>query len=113
MTAFRSVLLAAGLSAAIALPAVADAIDGKWCMGAKCLEIAGDTIVTPGGRKIQGDYGRHDFSYVVPADEANAGKTVDMDLMGDEDMRLWPTGRAPNAEAAGAQYWRRCQAETS
>ena len=111
--AFRSVLLAAGLSAAIALPASADSIDGKWCFGQKRLEISGDTIVTPGGRKIQGDYGRHDFSYVVPAGEAAAGTTVDMDLMGDEDMRLWPTGRAPNAEAAGAQHWRRCQAETS
>lgn len=101
-----ALLLAAG-------PVAADAIDGNWCNGAKRLEIAGATIVTPGGNRIEGDYGRHDFSYIVPAGEENAGKRVDMDLWGDDDMQLWPTGRAADPKAGGAQMWKRCAAPTS
>ncbi|MEK9645629.1 MAG: hypothetical protein VW547_08795 [Alphaproteobacteria bacterium] len=96
-----------------AVPAAADAIDGNWCNGAKRLEIAGPTIVTPGGNRIQGDYGRHDFSYIVPGGEENAGKRVDMDLWGDDDMQLWPNGRTPDPKAGGAQMWKRCAAPTS
>tara|TARA_R110000787_G_scaffold21008_1_gene62396 strand:+ start:1285 stop:1632 length:348 start_codon:yes stop_codon:yes gene_type:complete len=91
----------------------ADAIDGNWCSGAKRLEIAGSVIVTPGGNRIEGDYGRHDFSYVVPAGEPGAGATVDMDLMSDDEVRIWPTGRTPDPAAGGAQTWRRCQAPVS
>lgn len=96
-----------------ACPALADAIDGNWCNGMKRLEISGPEIVTPGGNKIQGSYGRHDFSYTVPAGEPGAGATVDMDLMGDDDIRLWPKGRAPDPVKAGAQMWKRCAAPVS
>ena len=95
-------------------PARADAIDGHWCFGAaKRLEIAGATIVTPGGNRIEGDYGRHDFGYTVPAGEAGAGARVDMDLMGDDDMRFWPAGRSTDPAQGGAQTWTRCAAPTS
>lgn len=94
-------------------PAQADAIDGKWCNGVKRLEISGDRIVTPGGNALQGIYGRHDFTYTVPAGEPGAGNRVDMDLMGEDDMRLWPNGRSPDPAKAGAQMWKRCAAPVS
>jgi len=94
-------------------PAVADAIDGNCCNGVKRLEIDGPRIVTPGGNTLQGVYGRHDFSYTVPAGEPGAGANVDMDLLGDDDMRLWPNGRSPDPGTAGAQMWKRCAAPVS
>lgn len=105
--------MAAAALMLVPLPAAADAIDGHWCLGAKRLEIAGPAIVTPGGKRITGDYGRHEFSYVVPAGEPGAGTAVDMDLLGEDDMRLWPAGRKPDPAAAGAQMWKRCAAPTS
>lgn len=94
-------------------PVRADAIDGNWCNGVKRLEISGDKIVTPGGNKIDGIYGRHDFTYTVPAGEPGAGASVDMDLIGDDDLRVWPNGRSPDPEKAGAQMWKRCAAPVS
>jgi len=96
-----------------ATPVAADAIDGKWCFGAKRLEISGPELLTPGGNKIQGQYGRHDFTYTVPAGEPGAGATVEMELLGDDDMRLWPRGRTPDPQTAGAQMWKHCAAPVS
>lgn len=93
--------------------AEADAIDGNWCHGAKRLSISGPEIVTPGGAKMSGEYGRHDFRYVVPAGEAGAGNTVEMDLLSDDDMQLWPNGRTSQPQAGGAQMWKRCAAPVS
>lgn len=93
--------------------AAADAIDGHWCFGVKRLSIEGPAIVTPGGTKMTGDYGRHDFRYVVPAGEAGAGNTVEMDLLSEEQMQLWPSGRQADANAGGAQMWKRCAAPVS
>ena len=109
---FRSVALVAVVIFG-ASPALADAIDGNWCNGVKRLEIDGSRIVTPGGNSIDGIYGRHDFTYTVPAGEPGAGATVDMDLVGDDDMRVWPTGRSPDPQKAGAQMWKRCAAPVS
>jgi hypothetical protein len=108
------IAVAAVLALALtATPVAADAIDGNWCFGVKRLEISGPEILTPGGNKLQGQYGRHDFSYTVPAGEQGAGATVDMELLGDDDLRLWPTGRAPDPATAGAQMWKRCAAPVS
>lgn len=101
------------LALAMAGPALADAIDGNWCKGGKRFEIAGPTIVTSGGKRLQGDYGRHDFSYVIPAGEAGAGARVEMDLIGDDDLRLWPTGRMPDPATGKAEMWHRCRAPVS
>jgi hypothetical protein len=94
-------------------PARADAIDGNWCNGVKRLEISGPKILTPGGNSIDGVYGRHDFTYTVPAGEPGAGASVDMDLIGDDDMRVWPNGRSADPEKAGMQIWKRCAAPVS
>ena len=113
----RSKIVSGSILAAVLLIwpgfAAADAIDGNWCYGAKRLSISGPEIVTPGGTKMNGDYGRHDFRYTVPAGEAVAGSTVEMDLLSDEEMQLWPTGSQPNAKAADAQMWKRCAAPVS
>lgn len=97
----------------VASPVLADAIDGNWCNGIKRLEISGPKIVTPGGNSIDGIYGRHEFTYTVPVGEPGAGTSVDMDLIGDDDVRLWPNGRSPDPQKAGAQMWKRCAAPVS
>ncbi len=93
-------LLAVGFASS---PVRADAIDGQWCaVDGKRLDINGPRIRTPGGAKIQGDYDRHAFRYVVPAAEAGAGGTVNMRLLSDEVMHLTPPG------PASVQVWNRC-----
>ncbi len=95
-------ILIAGLAACLATPALADAIDGNWCHDqGKRLTIAGPTIVTPTGTRTQGDYGRHDFSYVVPAGDPGAGTKIDMRLMGEQHMQVKEGAAAP-------VVWNRC-----
>lgn len=81
----------------------ADKIDGDWCRGAGMrLSIDGPQIVTPGGNRIQGNYYRHYFSYVVPPTEPGAGGTVNMVLLNPDTVELTPSGAGP------AQTWLRC-----
>jgi hypothetical protein len=90
---------------ATATGARADAIDGNWCRDdGKRMEIHGPDIVTPGGHRIKGDYSRHAFNYVVPAEEAGAGETVAIVLLS-EDLAQARQGAA----TAPAREWRRCQ----
>src|SRR5690348_6355890 len=83
---------AAGLAACCAclLPsrALADAIDGEWCFGTSHFAIDGPNILTPGGNRIQGNYSRHGFTYVVPVNEAGAGGEVNMVLLNEEMVSL-------------------------
>ena len=92
-------------------PAFADAIDGDWCHQAsgRRLSIRGPQIVTPGGKKMEGDYSRHWFNYVVPAPEPGAGKTVYMQLL-DEDTVYLHLG---DASAADPETWIRCSPSIS
>ena len=93
--------------AASAFPAHADAIDGEWCdRTGRSLKIEGPNIVTPGGTAMTGDYDRHAFAYVVPAGEAGAGQTVEMILLGDDDVDV-TTGPAGGARSQ-PERWRRC-----
>lgn len=93
-------LAAAGLLASG--PARADAIDGNWCHSdGRHLTIEGPQLTTPGGRRIEGDYDRHGFAYVVPAAEPEAGATVKMMLLSETQMRM-VTPADPD------QLWRRC-----
>lgn len=92
---------------AFAAPALADAIDGQWCdRTGRTFEIDGPKIVTPGGTTMTGDYTRHAFTYVVPAGEANAGQTVEMILLGEDDLDL-TVGPAGGARSQ-PERWRRC-----
>jgi len=93
-------LVAAGLLAAV--PARADAIDGNWCHAdGRRLTINGPQLTTPTGAKIEGDYDRHGFSYVVPAFEPDAGATISLVLMNETQMRQI-------APEKPDQIWRRC-----
>jgi hypothetical protein len=96
---FVTVVLLLGLIG----PAAADAIDGHWCDDLKKhLEINGPAIVTPSGVSMQGDYNRHGFRYVEPAD----GKAIIMVLLNEVTMRL-KAGDGPD------EIWHRCAAPTS
>lgn len=101
--AFAGTLVAAvGLSS---LPARADSIDGNWCnaAGTKQMQIAGTMIVTPGGRKLEGRYARHSFTYVASEGEAAApGATVVLQLVHENQIRSGG-GDQP------ADVWHRCE----
>ena len=86
----------------------ADAIDGDWCFGAKTMSIRGADIVTPGGKRMKGDYTRHSFSYTVPSGEPGTGEMVAMILRGEYLLHVRQGG-----ENAPLQEWRRCSAKTS
>lgn len=83
----------------------ADAIDGDWChANGKRMSIRGPDIVTPGGHRIQGDYSRHFFSYVIPSGEAGAGNTVSITLLSE-----YLAHSREGGSDAPLQEWRRCQ----
>lgn len=100
----RSAALGLGFAAILlsTAPARADAIDGDWCFAdGKHMQIAGPAIVTPGGKRTDGDYRRHSFSYVVPATETGAGQTVQMILLNENTVRL-------KLADGPMQTWHRC-----
>ncbi len=82
----------------------ADAIDGEWCLGSSHFAIDGPSILTPGGNRIQGNYSRHGFLYVVPANEPGAGAEIDMVLLNEETVQLTRKG-----QASAPEIWRRCK----
>jgi hypothetical protein len=87
--------------------ALADSIDGNWChTDGRRMRIDGPRIITPTGVTTQGDYGRHSFSYVVPAGGPGAGMTIQMQLLGEIRVRV-QEGSAPSA------IWERCGPEIS
>ena len=83
-------------------PARADAIDGQWCLGSSHFEINSPNIRTPGGNNITGNYDRHGYEYVVPANEEGAGTKFVMVLLNEETVRLTRGTSAP-------QTWKRCK----
>jgi hypothetical protein len=101
----HALLGAIWLLAGLTTPALADAIDGDWCRAdGKRMSIRGPDMVTPGGKQIRGDYTRHFFSYVIPADEPGAGNTVSITLLSE----YLAHAREGGADAP-IQEWRRCQ----
>ncbi len=107
--------LAFGVFAFVALPPIgpvrADAVDGHWCHTTDGrMSISGPNIVTPGGAQMLGLYGRHSFSYVVPAAETGSGTTLNMILIDDDTVHLT---NGANTTAAAPQIWHRCPADVS
>ncbi len=87
-----------------AFPALADAIDGEWCNDiGQQMEIKGPTITIPSGTTLKGNYDRHAFSYLVPADEPNAGATISMVLLSEDTMHL------KHGQNAAVEVWNRCK----
>ena len=101
----KTVIAAVCLSA-VADPALADAIDGNWChTDGRRFSIRGPEIVTPGGKRMEGNYSRHWFSYTVPTPEPGAGQTVFMALANENTVYL----RLGEAAADKPQEtWVRC-----
>ena len=93
-------LVAVGLAG----PALADAIDGEWCSDdGRHLSIQGLTIVTPGGKRMEGAYTRHSFEYTVPSPEPDAGRQTTMRLLGETRMQV-----RVGAPESAPMVWRRC-----
>ncbi len=91
----------------VATPALADSIDGDWCFtDGRNFSIKGPEITTPTGKHLRGDYTRHTFDYMVPAAEPDAGKRVQMSLMGEYAVQVTPPG-------GRTEIWRRCELKTS
>jgi hypothetical protein len=87
----------------------ADAIDGDWCsVNGKRMSILGEKITTPGGNRIQGNYSRHAFDYVVPPGEDGSGEIVSIILRG-EYLAISRQGPAD----ARPTEWRRCKETVS
>ena len=98
------VLVAAGMLLQIGV-GHADAIDGNWCAAnGKRMSILGEKMTTPGGNRINGNYSRHAFDYVVPAGEDGSGESVSIILRG-EYLAISRQGPAD----APATEWRRCK----
>ena len=92
------------LALCLASPALADAIDGHWCSAeGRHIQIKGPDITTPAGVKMTGDYTRHTFAFVAPAAEPEAGKLVNMRLMGETRVSVQVDGGAAPA------VWKRCE----
>jgi hypothetical protein len=106
MTLHRLALPAVALGAILAAaPARADSIDGNWCnlSGNKHMQIEGRRIVTPGGKAMDGRYGRHSFAYVIPETEPGAGSEVSMLLVNENTIQ------ATTGSESQAETWHRCE----
>jgi hypothetical protein len=101
---------AAAAAALLLFPAAAraDSIDGHWCTedGLR-LSIQGPALVSPGGARMQGEYGRHDFAYQAPAGEPGGGGRVQLRLVNDRQMQ------ASASSGRIEPVWRRCGPPTS
>jgi hypothetical protein len=107
----RSLSTALGLTVLLSAGgAWADAIDGEWCAvnDARHMSIKGPEIVTPGGTRMEGNYTRHSFLYVVPPAEPGAGQTVAMILVHEQTVHLRQAASAADAAQAPVQVWHRC-----
>ncbi len=90
----------------------ADAIDGHWCFAdGRRLSISGPDLVTPGGKRMAGDYDRHAFAYVVPDGELGAGSTVFMVQLNEET--IWVRIGTPPSAGGDSETWRRCSERLS
>jgi hypothetical protein len=91
----------------LAKPAMADAIDGDWC-GDKGLHltIKGPDITTPYGVTLKGNYHRHEFAYVAPTGDVDAGQQIYLKLLSEEYMNFY---RLKGGALGEAELWRRCE----
>lgn len=116
MTPWSKIVLSAVASAVVSIPptaARADVIDGNWCgPNNRTMTIDGPQIMTPGGSRIRGDYGRHGFSYVVPEPESGAGSTIVMVLLDEHTVHLRVRARGAQSAEGPVQIWKRCNLST-
>ncbi len=86
--------------------ALADAIDGSWCgEHGGHISISGPSIVIGSKNPMVGNYRRHDFSYVIPPGEADAGKMVYLQLLDEDDMQSFVI---EDGKPGAQENWKRC-----
>jgi hypothetical protein len=108
---FVKTIIPALALAMLAGPAIADVIDGNWCHSdGRRFTIRGPEIVTPGGKHMEGNYGRHSFSYTAPAPEPGAGQNIMMTLVNENTVHLRQGEAVP---AAAPEVWVRCSPSVS
>lgn len=91
----------------VALPARADAVDGSWCSGdGRSMMIDGSSVTIPSGAHVQGEYSRHVFRYVGPADGPESGHDIRMFLNGDDVLRI---RRFIDGVEQPEEVWQRCK----
>jgi hypothetical protein len=95
---------------ALTTPALADAIDGDWCLAEKHIAITGPKITLPSGTIIDGKYRRHEFFYQVPAGGADAGALIYLQLQGEDNMSLY---HLKGGKPVDGQSWLRCTPNTT
>lgn len=97
--------IAASVTALATAPARADAIDGDWCFRGLHMTIEGASITTPARTKLEGQYNRYRFAYVVPAGEPGAGGEITLVMIrGQEIVHLRRPGQTGEPEV-----WHRCK----
>jgi hypothetical protein len=84
-------------------PAFAHTIDGDWC---SAQGPRGPTTTIPSGTASQGNYHWHQFDYVVPASDADAGSEIHLQLLSEDFMILT---RMKDGKASEPAMWNRCQ----
>ena len=99
--------LAAVFLLSSACPVLADSLDGDWCNkdGAH-LRIDGPQIELAPGIIVTGKYGRHQFSYIAPQGDPEAGAEILFVQRSQEEMRRV---RDPQAMPEHEDLWRRCE----
>lgn len=108
----RAMLGAAALLALVVVGAGiarADAIDGEWCRESRHFVISGPSIVTYGGTNMTGDYDRHGFRYVAPANEPEAGTEIVMRLHSETTLELFRKRPGGDQSSAPGEIWNRCK----
>ncbi|MBT7955853.1 MAG: hypothetical protein HN731_11720 [Rhodospirillaceae bacterium] len=101
------VLLALMAFLIMASPVQADSIDGTWCHKGQRVKIEGPLIVTPSGKRVEGEYDCHSFVYTIPAGEPNAGEKGDFTVQHDTLAHFTRSGSSQFEE------WEPCPAPTS
>lgn len=87
----------------------ADALDGDWCApDGRHLTIDGPRVITPTGRRLEGNYTRHRFDYRIPDAEPQAGLILFMVQINETTAQVRIAADRAAAELATAQIWRRC-----
>jgi len=86
----------------------ADGLDGIWCSpDGQRITVDGLDVITPGGQRTTGVYGKFDFSYPVPENERDAGAVIWMALV-DENTARMSTVSKEQREPPPHGLWKRC-----
>lgn len=82
----------------------ADSLDGDWCNADnEKLTIEGDDIILPDGKRVTGNYARHQFTFSSPSGAWHGGKDILLQQHSEQSMSLLSAGNSAAGEA-----WKRC-----